>query len=657
MKLMQFLMGLDDAYMQIRSSILSRETLHDVRSAYAIISSEESHTVASGNFQSSSNGFSNEQMATLIFLIKENSINGKGVHANMAGATQHMTYTDKNLVNVIDVSYLKIKVSHPNGTGVFITKIGNMPLTDYLTLYDILVVPEYCVSLMSVHKVARDSKLIVAFDEINCYVLNQDLRTGKILGTGKHISRLYYFDENQGIGLESSKINNVCFLSKQTWHCRLGHPVDQVLEVLKPTLSFENKEFDLVCDVFQRAKRTREPFPLSDHVSIELGELVYLDLWGPYKVTIRDRLSLNGTLRSLGVTMVLNLLINNLMLSVNQTGGIPLYMWTDCILTTTYLINRLPTFVLNRKSPYDLVYNKPHSLKHLTSFGCLAYAPIFNSHDKFGSRDVKFFEDIFPFKQNVSSTIDNSVQDVNHLNFFNTNTLDDLPDILNDEEIRNPSPKRHGTPPSHSGSPSAPSNENDDGHFQGADASAIESERYADLEENIVNSEGDDLQYHLQEGINQVNDNVDARNAEKDALYRSNTWELADLLIGRKAIGFKLLSHPAKSGNTRLVKKVRGTVEASESFRGKLVKTIGEEASCCRTSCIYRGEEDQLFSIRSSSESKMACAKRGLDRVLVAEFIDGEQFVTEEIIEEVRIKASQCEEGCFKAIEGNAKEY
>ncbi|GJU71385.1 hypothetical protein Tco_1262790 [Tanacetum coccineum] len=26
-------------------------------------------------------------------------------------------------------------------------------------------------------------------------------------------------------------------------------------------------------------------------------------------------------------------------------------------------------------------------------------------------------------------------------------------------------------------------------------------------------------------------------------------------------------------------------------------------------------------------------------------------------IEEVRLKASQCEEGCFKAIEGNAKEY
>ncbi|GJW60339.1 hypothetical protein Tco_0109674 [Tanacetum coccineum] len=42
MKLMKFLMGLDDAYMQIRSRILSRETLLDVRCAYSIIYSEES---------------------------------------------------------------------------------------------------------------------------------------------------------------------------------------------------------------------------------------------------------------------------------------------------------------------------------------------------------------------------------------------------------------------------------------------------------------------------------------------------------------------------------------------------------------------------------------------------------------------------------------
>ncbi|GJR66224.1 hypothetical protein Tco_0012289 [Tanacetum coccineum] len=54
LKLMQFLMGLDDSYMQIRSTILSRETLPDVKSAYATISSEESHRVSVGSIVGSS---------------------------------------------------------------------------------------------------------------------------------------------------------------------------------------------------------------------------------------------------------------------------------------------------------------------------------------------------------------------------------------------------------------------------------------------------------------------------------------------------------------------------------------------------------------------------------------------------------------------------
>ncbi|GKB53852.1 hypothetical protein Tco_0904605, partial [Tanacetum coccineum] len=90
-------------------------------------------------------------------------------------------------------------VSYHNGTEAFITKIRNMPLTNYLTLYDVLVVLEYCY----VHKVARDSKLVIVFDEMNCYVLNKDLRAGKIMGTYKQIGGLYYFNGNQGvIGIE-----------------------------------------------------------------------------------------------------------------------------------------------------------------------------------------------------------------------------------------------------------------------------------------------------------------------------------------------------------------------------------------------------------------------------------------------------------------------
>nr|GEY98913.1 ribonuclease H-like domain-containing protein [Tanacetum cinerariifolium] len=150
-----------------------------------------------------------------------------------SGVNQHLTYTDRDLFNVINISNLGITVSHPNGSKACITKVGNMVLNKNLTLYDVLVVPEYCVSLMSIHKMARDSKLIVAFDESKCYVLPQELKDMKVLRTGNQ-NGLYYFNKKQGIKSDFVKF----------------------------------------------AKQTREHFPLSGHKSTVLGELVHLDLWG-----------------------------------------------------------------------------------------------------------------------------------------------------------------------------------------------------------------------------------------------------------------------------------------------------------------------------------------------------------------------------------------
>ncbi|GKD12828.1 ribonuclease H-like domain-containing protein [Tanacetum coccineum] len=147
MKLMQFLMGLDDSYMQIRSSILSREVILDVRSVRSLTElllvvflvplrgvrlllfflmqsggsgliyencgfnghtidrcfkdigypadfgkkkfggqNQKNKGVSNNNFvgSSSSSGFSDEQMATLLSLMRDNKI-GKNVQANMTG--------------------------------------------------------------------------------------------------------------------------------------------------------------------------------------------------------------------------------------------------------------------------------------------------------------------------------------------------------------------------------------------------------------------------------------------------------------------------------------------------------------------------------------------------------------------------------------------
>ncbi|GJZ28492.1 ribonuclease H-like domain-containing protein [Tanacetum coccineum] len=189
MKLMQFLMGLDDSYMQIRSNILSREPLHDVRNAYAIISSEESRRVVSSYGSGTSQRPSN---------------------------TGNRRPNGGSAMLICDISKLRIMVSHPNGTEALITKVGNMKLTEHLTLYDVLVVFEYYASLMSVHKVARDIKFVIAFDESHCYVLPQDLREMKVLKIGKQMDGLYYFDGFQGNDLGFEKTRFTCNLTKET---------------------------------------------------------------------------------------------------------------------------------------------------------------------------------------------------------------------------------------------------------------------------------------------------------------------------------------------------------------------------------------------------------------------------------------------------------
>ncbi|GKB14076.1 ribonuclease H-like domain-containing protein [Tanacetum coccineum] len=166
-----------------------------------------------------------------------------------------MTYTDKELDNVLDISYLKIKVGHPNGTETFISKIGNLKLSNGLTLYDVMVIPEYYVTLIYVYKLAKENKVIVAFDESRCYFLNQDLNLKNVLGIG---------DQCEGL---------------------LGHPAEPVLNVLKDSLQINKKDNTFCCEICQRAKQTREHFPLSDHTSKCLGDLVHLDLWRPYRVT------------------------------------------------------------------------------------------------------------------------------------------------------------------------------------------------------------------------------------------------------------------------------------------------------------------------------------------------------------------------------------
>lgn len=85
----------------------------------------------------------------------------------------------------------------------------------------------------------------------------------------------------------------------------------------------------------------------------------------------------------------------------------PAEYWFDCVLTATYLINKLPTKVLSWKSLYELLFSKPSTFDHLKIFGCLYFAANLQPHkDKFGDRGIKCVFLGYPIRQKVYKLMD-----------------------------------------------------------------------------------------------------------------------------------------------------------------------------------------------------------------------------------------------------------
>ncbi|GKA71085.1 ribonuclease H-like domain-containing protein [Tanacetum coccineum] len=323
---MQFLIGLDDVFRNVRSSILITEPLPDVKSAFATLSRDESHranNVHSVNKSSSTafvskmgyppgfkkNPKGNNSKATVNNVTDSGSSSGNthvltsddyqklmgllrssdsGTACGIGNVTcipigsnmvsQHMTYSTMFLFNVIDVSHLNLTVAHPNATVANINQIGSVKLTETLIIHDVFIVYGYHVSLLSVHKLDGANKVNVIFNDVSCLI--RDSTQKSLVGTGNMVGGLYFLDQGKKHINSSVK---TCVVSKCLWHNRVGHPADQVLKVLKDKINID----DLItgpCDVYHKAKKTREPFPLSSHKTNDLGQLVHLDVWGPYNV-------------------------------------------------------------------------------------------------------------------------------------------------------------------------------------------------------------------------------------------------------------------------------------------------------------------------------------------------------------------------------------
>ncbi|CAA7023550.1 unnamed protein product [Microthlaspi erraticum] len=115
-------------------------------------------------------------------------------------------------------------------------------------------------------------------------------------------------------------------------------------------------------------------------------------------------------------------------------SNLPLVYWSECIYTAVFLINRTPSLLLAKLSPFEVLAKKSPDCSFLRSFGCLCYvSTLLKDRHKFSpradacvflgypsgckgykvlhletnvisiSRNVVFHETVFPFKTDSSS--------------------------------------------------------------------------------------------------------------------------------------------------------------------------------------------------------------------------------------------------------------
>lgn len=192
------------------------------------------------------------------------------------GAIDHMT-SNCGLFSTFQ-SYPSISiVTLADGSPSCVRGSGTISLTPILLLSSVLHLPNLSFNLIFVSQLTRNLNYCISFFPGNC--LFQDLMTKKIIGKGHESGVLYI------IYTPIPKfVACLGVTSPFEAHCRLGHLSLFLLKKFCPRFS---KVSSLDCESCQFTKNHR--LSLSPRVNkcvSLLFELVYSDVWGPYRILL-----------------------------------------------------------------------------------------------------------------------------------------------------------------------------------------------------------------------------------------------------------------------------------------------------------------------------------------------------------------------------------
>ncbi|GKA82439.1 ribonuclease H-like domain-containing protein, partial [Tanacetum coccineum] len=301
-KLMQFLIGLDESYLAIRSNLLTKESLLSVKTAFSVISGEESHrnvtsvgTTKPATTAFAAKTFDNKKKGPNPNLkctncnkightvdrcfelvgypagyVKRNSnsnfrpmtsnnasadVHSNGVSSNNATTgNSHVSFSSDQLARLMNLlNENGVSTANANMADVIVGNISLGWIVDSGANQHMTASANFLTNVVDVSNLGltvghpnETQALITKIkdlkinNEVTLYDVLVDLKANKNVGIGKQFNGMYLFDVNNACKIVSNNCIATCLISKTLWHQRLCHPTDQVLDVLKTTLNLDS---------------------------------------------------------------------------------------------------------------------------------------------------------------------------------------------------------------------------------------------------------------------------------------------------------------------------------------------------------------------------------------------------------------------------------
>ncbi|KAG8475410.1 hypothetical protein CXB51_032233 [Gossypium anomalum] len=329
-----------------------------------------------------------------------------------SGATYHVCKNDSTLRG--STPYLgNSSLLMGNDVSTKISSVGNTVFptpTIILHLSNVLCVPSIRKNLLFVSQFATDNNVFFEFHPSYCVI--KDIQTREILMRGQVRDGLYHF--SAGLDGLSSSVHNaalqVCSPVTDVfslWHKRLGHPADNIVKTVLANcqISFNKCHLNGVCVACQKGKSHKLPFSQSRTKYVDLFELVVSDMWGSASVPCEENLYYVSFIdmtshftwvylvrrKSQAIDcfghfqkMVFTQFGKTIKQFQSDWGGEfhafssvlanqGIFHRVTCPHTAVHLINRLPTSILDGKTPFQCLFGLELTYDHLRVFGCCCF--------------------------------------------------------------------------------------------------------------------------------------------------------------------------------------------------------------------------------------------------------------------------------------------